>query len=56
MVYVKIAGAEAAAEALNAAGVLCFALSDDAIRLVTHLDVDDAGIARAVQVFQQIVG
>ena len=56
MVYVKIAGAEAAAEALNAAGVLCFALSDDAIRLVTHQDVDDAGIARAVQVFQQIVG
>lgn len=56
MVYVKIPGAEAAAERLNAAGVLCFALSDDAIRLVTHLDVDDAGIARAVQVFGEIVG
>ena len=56
MVYVKIPNAEAAAERLNAAGVLCFALSDDAIRLVTHLDVDDAGIARAVQVFEQIVG
>lgn len=56
MVYVKIPGAEAAAERLNAAGVLCFALSDDAIRLVTHLDVDDAGVARAVQVFGEIVG
>lgn len=56
MVYVQIPEAEAAAERLNAAGVLCFALSNDAIRLVTHLDVDDAGIERAVQVFGEIVG
>jgi threonine aldolase len=33
---------------LEARGVLAHAIAPETVRLVTHRDVDDAGIARAV--------
>jgi threonine aldolase len=52
MVYVKTENAPVMVERLGAAGIRCFALSPERIRLVTHLDVDDVGIRRAVEVFR----
>lgn len=51
MVFVKLTGrarerAATLAQALRAQGILILGLYD--LRLVTHLDIDDAGIARAV--------
>lgn len=51
MVYVELPDAHAAQAQLEALGVHCIAIRDDAIRLVTHLDVDDAGISRALEGF-----
>ena len=42
--------------ALSARGVRAIALANDQARLVTHLDVDDAGIAYAVGVFRALAG
>lgn len=55
MLYVQVPGAQAATEQLAEAGILALALSDDRIRLVTHLDVDDAGIERAIAAFGRLV-
>jgi len=41
------------AEALAAEGVLIHALSGDALRFVTHRDVDDADVARALTAMQK---
>ncbi|MDZ7337074.1 MAG: low-specificity L-threonine aldolase [candidate division KSB1 bacterium] len=38
--------------AVRAQGVLCLALGPSVIRLVTHLDVDDAGVERAIGAFR----
>ncbi len=54
MVYVETENAPGLAEKLAAAGIRCFALSPERIRLVTHLGVDDAGIGRAVEVFRAL--
>jgi threonine aldolase len=35
-------------DALAEHGVRCLALGPNRVRLVTHLDVDDAGIERAI--------
>jgi threonine aldolase len=51
MVYVRVADGPAAAAQLAGAGVRCFALSADELRLVTHLDVDDGGIDHALRAF-----
>jgi threonine aldolase len=51
MVYVRVPDAPARAEALAERGVRCIALAWDRIRLVTHLDVDDAGIDHALATF-----
>ncbi len=51
MVYVRTPDAPGLAEKLAGQGVRCIALAWDRIRLVTHLDVDDAGIAHAVARF-----
>ncbi|MBM3496236.1 MAG: aminotransferase class I/II-fold pyridoxal phosphate-dependent enzyme, partial [Armatimonadetes bacterium] len=49
MVYFETdACAEAWARALESRGVLCLALGAHRVRLVTHLDVDDEGVALAV--------
>ncbi len=41
-------------EALEARGVRCLAAAADRLRLVTHHDVDDAGIARAIEAVQGV--
>lgn len=41
---------------LQEQGLLSIMLDPQRIRLVTHLDVDDAGIAHACQVFKQVLG
>ena len=60
MVYVDITdtGRDATAwtEALQAQGVLLAAVSDTEVRVVTHLDVDDQGIERAIEVFAGLAG
>ena len=42
-------------KALNEKGVLMLPVSRDAVRAVTHLDVDDKGIDYAIKVFQKIL-
>ncbi|MFM8609002.1 MAG: low-specificity L-threonine aldolase [Burkholderiaceae bacterium] len=56
MVFVKLAGrarerASTLADALRAQGILTLGLYD--LRLVTHLDIDDAGIARTIDAFRR---
>lgn len=56
MVFVKLSGAarECAitlADALRSQGILTLGLYD--LRLVTHLDIDDAGIARTIDAFRR---
>src|SRR3954468_4413301 len=55
MVVVDDVPAPAVAEAAKAQGVLVGQVSDRRIRLVTHLDVDDAGIDRAAKVIAQVI-
>ena len=55
MVVVDDVPAPAVAEAAKAQGVLVGQVSDRRIRLVTHLDVDDAGIDRAAKVLSQVI-
>lgn len=40
--------------ALAAHGVLCLALGDHRIRLVTHMDVDDEGVAHACEALREV--
>lgn len=51
MLYVDVPDAPAFAERAAAAGVFCIALSFEQVRLVTHLGVNDAGVAKAIAVF-----
>lgn len=51
MVYVRVPDGPAWQDRLDAVGVKCFATAPDALRLVVHLDVDDAGIDRTVAAF-----
>lgn len=53
MVYVVVPPARLGAldAHLQSAGVRISAGHDPALRLVTHLDIDDAGIARVVEAF-----
>ncbi len=53
MVYVTVADAPATVAALDARGVRTLAVSPTSIRLVTHLDVDDAGVQRALAGFAE---
>jgi threonine aldolase len=55
MVVVDDVPAPAVAEAAKAQGVLVGQVSDRRIRLVTHLDVDRAGIDRAAKVLTQVI-
>ena len=50
LVPVRVADSRAVVAAAAAAGVLVGAMGPTTVRLVTHRDVDDAGIARAVEV------
>ena len=51
MVYVRAEDAPALSERVAAQGVRAIALAWDRLRLVTHLDIDDAGITRALEAF-----
>ena len=51
MVYVTVSDPEAAAARLSALGVRASAATPTELRLVLHLDVDDTGVARAVDAF-----
>jgi len=55
MVVVQGVPAPAVAEAAKAQGVLVGQVSADRIRLVTHLDVDRAGIERAAEVIAKVI-
>jgi threonine aldolase len=54
MIYVDVGDGPATETALEAAGLLCLAVSPSSLRLVTHLDVDDAGIAHALAAFSAL--
>ncbi len=49
LIYVNVGDAQRAQAALAAAGVLANATAPDTLRLVTHLDVDDAGVEQALR-------
>ncbi|MCB9679234.1 MAG: low-specificity L-threonine aldolase [Alphaproteobacteria bacterium] len=51
LLYVQIANAPEAQDRLADRGIACIAVAPDRIRLVTHLDVDDAGIEAALAAF-----
>jgi threonine aldolase len=55
IVVVDVADAAAVAGAARAAGVLVSALGPRLLRLVTHLDVDDDGIDRAIEVLRPLI-
>ncbi len=54
MVYVTVPGAATWVEGLEERGVRCYATAPDRIRLVMHLDVDDAGVAQAIDAFRDL--
>ena len=54
MVYVDVKDGPKAQDALSAQGVRCLHVSPTTLRLVTHLDVDDAGIDQALAGFSKI--
>jgi threonine aldolase len=56
MVYVTLDTAPRWQADLEARGVRCFAVSATELRLVTHLDIDDADIAHAIAVFTALKG
>ena len=56
IVIIEVAGAPAVAAAARKAGVLVGALGPRTLRMITHLDVDDAGIKHAVDVLRPLVG
>ena len=49
MVYVRVPDAPGWVATLETRGVRGIALAWDRVRLVTHLDVDDAGVERAIE-------
>jgi len=59
IVYVKIAGPRSRNRSivagLSARGVLCNAVGEDRIRLVTHHDVDRAGVETAIEAMREVV-
>ncbi len=55
MVYLDAPDPDAAVAALGERGVLCFTLYGGRIRLVTHLDVDRAGIDHACEALRAVL-
>jgi threonine aldolase len=56
MVYVEVPDAAAAVPALESRGLRCLAVSARELRLVLHLDVDDAGLMAALDAFRAVYG
>jgi len=55
MVWVSVPGrAEALADSLEQEGVRCLWMDVDTLRFVTHLDVDDADVDRAVETMARV--
>jgi len=54
MIYVDVQNGQVAQDVLDENGVRCLAVSPTALRLVTHLDVNDEGIEHAIQVFEKL--
>lgn len=54
MVYVTVDDAAAWQDALEAQGTRCYSTSATHLRLVLHLDVDDAGVDAAVAAFRAV--
>jgi threonine aldolase len=55
IVVLPVSDAAAVVAAARAGGVLVSALGPRTVRLVTHLDVDDAGVERAAEVLRPLV-
>ena len=55
MVYAGVADAHEVVAGVAEQGVLCLAVAPDRIRLVTHLDVDDAGIDQTLAAFGAVL-
>ena len=55
IVYVRVPDAPAFTTRLAEDGVRAIALAADRVRFVTHLDVDDAGIAQAIETIRRLV-
>ena len=56
IVIFDVPDASAFVERLKGDGVLAAGISKTAVRLVTHLDVDDAGIDRAIEALRRAAG
>jgi threonine aldolase len=56
MIYVRCPDAHALAGALSERGVRVVALAHDAVRLVTHLEIDDVGVEHAIAAFRAVRG
>lgn len=54
MVYVDVPNGPEWQDGLAEYGVLCFAVSDQTLRLVTHLHIDEAGVAHTVDAFRKM--
>jgi threonine aldolase len=54
LVYVDVADGPTAQKLLADAGVWCLAVAPTRLRLVLHLDVDDAGVERTIRAFGQL--
>ncbi|MCB9671026.1 MAG: aminotransferase class I/II-fold pyridoxal phosphate-dependent enzyme [Alphaproteobacteria bacterium] len=56
LLYAHVPDAPAVAAALRDHDVHCLAVAPGTLRLVTHLDVDDAGIAATLVAFEAVLG
>lgn len=56
MVYVGVDDAAAVRAGLAERGVRCNPVAADRLRLVLHLDVDDAGVHHALSAFREVLG
>jgi len=56
MVYVRVPDGSRWVDGLAARGVQALAVGPDELRLVTHLDVDDAGVERTLAAFRELRG
>ena len=54
MLYVTVTDGSEAQSLLESKGVQCLSVSQTELRLVTHLDVDDDGIDRAISAFETL--
>lgn len=55
LLYVHVDDAAGVQTALEAHDVYGLAVGPNTLRLVTHLDVDDAGVAQTLAAFEQVV-